>query len=278
MRASARRTSTRSSQPDFSLQNSANTPPSRCPAHILTLRQHAKALDVSKAAAQFAEALADGLFDVLIVLLEPLEYFKATTLAEGIAASHTLKEVDRLLRRCSTNKRNLANTAVFDVRTFLTARMRETMSVQDYAALEERSFAVFQKMVEDLNPTVVIACQCATANARNLFVRRLSSTFPPRIDTTDLHIRGRLVPLLRAFHPGVYKAQHMQRWVGLDIKKQEECRRILTAFLEEIFWKAFHMDKNDDVVASRLRQLLDQFRRLRRDHVQMKDSRRTLGL
>lgn len=92
--------------------------PALAPAHILRLRQCAIERDRSEPAAQFAESLAKGPRDVLVVLLEPLDYFEATTLGEGIAASHTLTEIDRLLRKCSGNKRNLMNTAVFDVRSF----------------------------------------------------------------------------------------------------------------------------------------------------------------
>ncbi|KGQ03537.1 hypothetical protein BBAD15_g11237 [Beauveria bassiana D1-5] len=208
-----------------------NGPRGRAPTYILTLMRYAIALGVRDAAFQFAEALARGLRDVLVVLLEPLEYFQTTTLAEGISASHTLKEIDQFLKQASNNKRNLSNTVVFDVRIFLTAQMRKRRSTQEFAVLEERSFDVFQQMVEELNPAVILTCQCATANAKNAFVRQMSSTFPPRPDLAYLQIHGRRVPLLKAFHPGVYKEEHIQRWAGSDRKKQEECRRILTALL-----------------------------------------------
>ncbi|KAJ6785137.1 hypothetical protein PWT90_08157 [Aphanocladium album] len=233
------------------------------PAHIQTLMRYAIALGVKGAAFRFAEALARGLRDVVIVLLEPLEYFQATTLAEGIAASHTLQEIDRFLKQASNGRRNLANTAVFDVRVFLTAQMRTRMTPQEVATFEERSFAVFQQMVEELNPAVVLTCQCATANARNELVRLLSSTFPPAPDLGYVQICGRRVPVLRAFHPAMYKEQRIQQWAGPDREKQEQCRKILTTLLMELFWEAFHMDNIDDAAGWRKRRLLEQFRRLR---------------
>lgn len=90
--------------------------------------------------------------DLLVVLLEPLEYFEMVTLQEGIAASHTLSEIDRLLRECSNGVRSISNTAVLDVRVFLTARMRATITPRELSDEEERSFAILHPVSRQLGP------------------------------------------------------------------------------------------------------------------------------
>lgn len=118
----------------------------RRPGHLSILTRRAAERNVSKAARDFAEALARGpCHDLLVVLLEPLEYFEMVTLQEGIAASHTLSEIDRILRECSNGVRSISNTAVLDVRVFLTARMRATMSPRELSYEEERSLPYSSK-------------------------------------------------------------------------------------------------------------------------------------
>lgn len=230
--------------------------------YLETLRLYAALLGVNKASADLAGALARGRGDLLVVLLEPLEYFKPTTLEEAIAASHTLREIDRWLKQSSGGERNLTNTVVLDVRVFLSARQRETTAAQEMIERDERSFAVFQKMVHELDPKVIITCQCGTVNARNSFVRQMSSTFPPSPDRKHIQIRGRQVPLYRGCHPGVYKAGHIEKWAGPNTKKQAQCREILTSLLGLIFRRAFQALSNVHVVGSQERTLRDQLQRL----------------
>ncbi|TQW01499.1 hypothetical protein IF2G_10990 [Cordyceps javanica] len=132
-------------------------------------------------------------------------------------------------------------------------------------------------MVEELSPAVILTCQCSTANARNQFVRQLTSTFPPPPDLMHVQICGRRVPVLRAFHSGLYKERHDQQWAGSDRGRREECRRLLTALLREVFWEAFHMASRDYVVMDRKKDLFEQFRRLRCDGAPCKPPRSNRG-
>lgn len=115
-----------------------------------------------------------------------------TTLQEGIASSHALSEIDRVLCECSSGERSISNAAVLDVRVFLTARA--TMSSREVSAEEERSFAVFQQMVHELRPKVIVSCQRGTFNARNVFVRQLCSRFPPPANRSHLQVLDQRVP------------------------------------------------------------------------------------
>ena len=142
--------------------------------HVLTLRRYSHEMPVNQASADFAEMLADGPSDLLVVLLEPLDYFRATTLAEGISKSHALRQIDQNLRKFSANTRSILNTAVFDIRVFISAKFRATLSKSELREREARSFTVFQEMVEDLSPVVIISCQCATRNSPNPTLQKTS--------------------------------------------------------------------------------------------------------
>lgn len=137
----------------------------------------------------------------------------------------------------------------------------------------ERSYDVFQHIVNELCPKFVITCQCRTFDARNLFVRKLCSTSPPPADLAYLRIREKIVPVFRAFHPGVYKAGHIGTWVRSDSIQQIKCRQMLKDLLGLIFHKAFRTLSNISVKGSRERVLRDQISRLLSDVGSAKISR-----
>lgn len=248
-------------------QNAQLSPLSQKPTipYLRTLRQSAPVLQASADSANFAEILAEGIGDLVVVLLEPLEYFKPTTLEEAMATSHTLREIDRFLKLSSGGQRHLANTVVLDIRVFVTARVRATTTTQNAVENGERSFAVFQKMIHELGPKVVVTCQCGTANARNSFVRQMSSTFPPPSGRAIVQIRGQQVPLYKIYHPSVYKAAYIEQWVGSDGVKQTEFQKGCKDLSELIFRKAFRSLSNVTVTLPREKILRDRLRQLLQD-------------
>ncbi len=246
--------------------NNSHQSSQQSPRRLKTLKLHAEEHGVSGANLAFAEVLATAVHhDILVVLLEPLDYFKATTLEEGMAASHTLREIDRILRKCSKNARTLANTVVLDIRVLFSKRMRRSMARRELDAAEDRSFAVFQKMVQELNPAVVVTCQCGAATARNQFARQMSSSFLPPVGRASIQIGYRQVPLFRAYHPSVYKPGIIEQWAGYDEQNKQDCARILTRLLELIFDKAFRDLSNVEVERTSELALREKFCRLRVD-------------
>lgn len=221
---------------------------SRSDTYLTTMKQLAAKLGIHEAAIDFSLALASGGGDLLVVLLEPLEYFHATSLESGVRASHTLREVDRLLRESSDNQRDIYNTCVLDVRLFFSAQRRQKTDINQLKAKEAQSHAAFERIVFEMRPKVIISCQCGTSNAASKFVRNLSSKLPPPSDRTYVAMHGQRTPIYRAFHPSTYKEGHIQRWAGTDILKQDECAHVLQKLLGLIFLKAIRSPFKGDVV------------------------------
>ncbi|KAL5423361.1 hypothetical protein PMIN06_013091, partial [Paraphaeosphaeria minitans] len=169
--------------------------------------------------------LAKGRLQIIIVLFEPIaDNDSYDTMIQRCA---TLREIDSLIAMVSNGKYSLDDVTVLDVRVLLSkARMeRWNMGVD----VVEAAYEVFQKVVEQKSPDVILTLQCQTRTAKNRLVRELCGHLREDPTMGRLRIRGHDTVIIYGFHPSIYL--HYTE----DSEEQARLRRTLTTRFQKCF-------------------------------------------
>lgn len=145
--------------------------------------------------------LAEGTLNIVIVMIEPCNNHATVDYETMVARSPSLQEVDRLLRKYGTN-RGIAAVPVLDVRPLISEAMRTAIGNR-WPTWEERAYEVFEDILCQKKPDVILSLQRVTKDANALLCKSLSdqdSSPRPNI----VRLANRKVILFRAFHPSSY--------------------------------------------------------------------------
>ena len=113
--------------------------------------------------------------------------------------SPTLRYLDVAL---ASYGRSFEDTVILDVRPYRSAGHRDARGKESHTAEDEVAYLVFEAMVEQLQPDVILVCQCQTSRVKNKFVAQLSSSAKrfAKMRLQTLH-SGKEVIVVDSFHP-----------------------------------------------------------------------------
>ncbi|KAJ4302816.1 hypothetical protein N0V90_001707 [Kalmusia sp. IMI 367209] len=169
--------------------------------------------------------LAKGRLRMIIVLFEPIA--DSCSYDEMIQRCATLQEINSLIRMVSHGRYSLDDVTILDARILLSKARRERWNIGN--DIVEAAYNVFQDVVEQKSPIVILTLQCQTRTAKNRLARKLCGHLQEQPATGRLRIRGHNTVIIYGFHPSMY-LNHTE-----DSKEQGRLRRFLTTRFQKAF-------------------------------------------
>jgi hypothetical protein len=167
--------------------------------HCDVLRHAQACLAASDIAVANAVELAEGHADLAVLLLEPADTESKKSHQEDLP--RTIQIIDEeLLESCRT--RDWRNTCIIDVRPFRSneRRMLENAEIQERQ--DNLAYGTTGRMLNMLEPDVLILCQTATSSSSNEFARSLSSSIGDFGKLSLYRLEsGKTVITICGFHP-----------------------------------------------------------------------------
>lgn len=200
---------------------------SRITAYLLPILQWGrdKRLRITTRILENTLRLAEGHVGIIVVLLEPI----ADNLSydEMIPRCATLREINSLIRLVSNGKYSLEDVTVLDVRVLLSKARRERWNLGD--DVMGAAYRVFQAVVEEKSPEVILTLQCQTSTAKNRLARDLCGRLQEHSATGRLFIHSHNTVVIYGFHPSMYLNYKE------DSTEQARLRRLLTTRFQRAF-------------------------------------------
>lgn len=174
--------------------------------HLGPLDDLARDLRISPNGLQNARRLAEGYEDLVVVLIEPTDTAEDLCYEDMVAAPGALRCVNDTLQFASGGQRNIENTIILDIRSFRSDHIRTNQNSDDRNREDELAYDAFEKVMNLIRPSVLVACQCATQDAKNKFAQGLCSSINRSGDIHYQHQPNRHGFLVvKSFHPMHYK-------------------------------------------------------------------------
>jgi len=162
--------------------------------------RHAQAcLTASDIAVANAVELAEGHADLAVLLLEPADTESESLHQEDLP--RTIQVIDEeLLESCRT--RDWRNTCIIDVRPFRSNKRRMSEIVEIRERQDNLAYTTTRRMLNILEPDVLILCQSATRSSSDEFAKSLSSSIGEFGNLSLYQLEsGRKVITIGSFHP-----------------------------------------------------------------------------
>jgi hypothetical protein len=199
--------------------------------HCDVLRQAQACLTADDIAVANAVELAEGHADLAVLLLEPTNTESKTPHHEDLP--RTIQYIDEeLLESCRT--RDWRNTCIIDVRPFRSNERRMLKTAEMRESQDNLAYGATQRMLDMLEPDVLILCQSATSSSSNKFAQSLSSSIGKFGGLSLYRVEsGKQVITICGFHP-----MHAMRCAAGE---DAVVRRIRTAALRFSFLQAVNI-------------------------------------
>jgi hypothetical protein len=134
--------------------------------HCDVLRDSQECLSANDIAVFNAAELAEGYADFAVLLLEPADMEEEELHAERIP--RTIECVsEELLGSCQT--RDWHNTCIVDIRPFRSNQRRMHDNAEMRESKDDLAYNVTKRMLNMLEPDVLLLCQSATSSCSNRF-------------------------------------------------------------------------------------------------------------
>lgn len=219
----------------------------RTAKHCDVLRHAQACLTANDIAVANAVELAEGHADLAVLLLEPADTESKKPHHEDLP--RTIQYIDEeLLESCRT--RDWRNTCIIDVRPFRSneRRMLETAEMRERQ--DNLAYDVTGRMLDMLEPDVLILCQSATSSSLNEFAQSLSSSIGEFGKLSLYRLEsGKQVITICGFHP-----MHAMRYAAGE---GAVVRRIRKAALRFSFLQAVNILSGRIIRGPGIRKLQD---------------------